>query len=752
MTMDDDASTDEPTSKQVDVSGLTELGKAAVWYASNGFAVFPLGERSKKPITVNGLHNWTDSPDNAAEGWRKFPNSNIGLVCGTPSHGLLVIDLDVSDEKDGIATLRKWEKVNGELPETAESITGSGGRHLFYRTDRTGIHPSVNHDLGVDVRSDGSYVIPPPSIHPSGGMYEWWADPRDVGIATADAAVYDFIDYVQRNGGEDELAKKPNGKFRLPDKIPKGERDNTLFKYASHLRAIGRSDEEILTSVMGANMIRCEPPLDSRAVERIAKSACRYERGEDADTDRREVGKPGRTSSSSSGGGGSDSDDGERFCGRRGGVDTTALGCYIINKQNARIIDGAPAVWTGTRWGFGARAIKRATVAVCKRAKIKDKNEVLSFVMDSAPRVSSSNAFDGRYYVQFKDCTYDVLSGECVTPNPSMFIIGTLPIDLDLDAPRGLADEFVSSIAAGDEAVKTHLCEIIGACMCSSRIVSQAPMLIGRARGGAGKAANGKSTFINWLSSIVGSENVTSLSIDDFGNRFNKGMVVGKLANLGDDIPDGFLQGDQLSTFKKMVTGDSIYADVKGTDGFEFRPSALQVFSMNTIPRLSDTTDGIMRRLDFTPFRAEFRPGMDGYDPNMERKLSEPEVLRRGALLGLMALPDLIERGRFTDIPDMREELDAVRIDNSSVARWVTDECVEAVQLDGSSVAEVYQRYCAWADEAGERYVRNRSEFSKALVEFFMQKQGEQVNTPNLECARFKRNGRAIRGYRLTKA
>lgn len=747
MTMDD-ASTDEPTSKRVDVSGLTELGKAAVWYASNGFAVFPLGERSKKPITVNGLHNWTDSPDNAAEGWRKFPNSNIGLVCGTPSHGLLVIDLDVSDEKDGIATLREWEKVNGELPETAESITGSGGRHLFYRTDRTGIHPSVNHELGVDIRSDGSYVIPPPSIHPSGELYEWWADPRDVGIATANAAVYDFIDYVQRNGGEDEL-KKPNGKFRLPDKIPKGKRDDTLFKFAAHLRAIGRSDEEILTNVAGANITRCDVPLEQSEVERIVKSACRYDRGGNAETDQREVGKPGRGIPSS--GVGDGSSDGERFCGPRGGIDTTALGSYIIDKRMARIIDGAPAVWTGTRWDFGARAIKRATVAVCRKAKIKDKNEVLSFVMDSAPRVSSSNAFDGRYYVQFANCTYDVLSGECVTPEPSMYIIGTLPIDLNMDAPIGLADSFIDSISAGDDAVKTHLCEIIGAAMCSSRIVSQAPMLIGRARGGAGKAANGKSTFINWLAAIVGSENVTSLSIDDFGNRFNKGMVVGKLANLGDDIPDGFLQGDQLSTFKKMVTGDSIYADVKGTDGFEFRPSALQVFSMNTIPRLSDTTDGIMRRLDFTPFRAEFRPGDIAYDPNMEKKLSERSVLERGALLGLMALPDLIERGRFTDIPDMRDELDAVRIDNSSVARWVTDECVEPQWLDGRSVAEAYKAYTDWAEEAGERYVRNRSEFSKSLIEFFMQKAGCRVDAGILECTKFKRDGRVIRGYRLVK-
>lgn len=719
------------------------LGEWALWYVDHGFAVFPLVPRTKRPITPHGMNDWSDDPEQVRRWWMDRPDCNIGLVCGTPSNGLLVLDFDVSDEKDGMATLREWQKVHGELPETAEAITGSGGRHLLYRTDRTNIHPSVNHKLGVDVRCDGSYIVAPPSIHPNGEAYEWWASPEDVGIATADGAVYDFLDHIQRNGGQDELVKSPGGKFSLPETIGKGERNDTLFKYASSLRSLGRSDEEIANAVTGANYKHCKPPLPEQDVAKIVKSACRYERGNDggAASDRK-IGKPGASSSASSGGG----SDAPAFIGPRGGIDTTKLGNWIISHFYARIIDGAPAVWTGRRWDFGARAIKRATVAACDSAKIKDKNEVLSLVMDKAPRVSSSREFDGRYYVQFENLTWDVMARKAVEPKHEMLIIGTLPLKLDLDAPHNLADDFLWSVAAGDKTVMHRLCEIMGACMCSSRIVSQAPMLIGRARGGAGKAANGKSTYINWIAAILGSENVTSLSIDDFGNRFNKGMVAGKLANLGDDIPDGFLKGDQLSTFKKMVTGDSIYADVKGTDGFEFRPTATQVFSMNAIPRLSDTTDGIMRRLSFTPFRAEFRPGMEGYDPDMERKLAAPDVLQRGALIGLLSLPELIERGRFIEIPDMENELEAVRIDNNSVARWLNDECVDAADLNNRTVAEVYRQYHDWADNAGEKFTRNRSEFSKALVDYMMLTRCERGT---LVVTRARVNGKIARVYKL---
>ena len=696
---------------------LSPLGQAALKYIEMGFGIFPLGARSKKPATAHGVNDWTDNPEDTRAYWLDHPDANIGIACGAPSGGLLVLDFDVKDTHSGLDTLKGWERVHGELPETAEAITGGGGRHLLYRTDRTNIHPSVNHELGVDVRCDGSYIVAPPSVHPSGERYEWWAAPDDVGVSTADGNVYDFLDHVQRNGGRDETGPQTDY-FVMPDRIRKGERNEMLFKLACSLRGKGRSDEEIMNSVIGANFTRCTQPLDSADVTRIVRSACRYDRGHDVGKlSDREMGAPG--SSTPAGGGGSEEDDAPEFLTKRGGIDTTKLGNWIIGNYYARIIDGAPAVWTGSRWDFGARAIKRATIAACGSAKIRDKNEVLSLVMDKAPRVSSSRAFDGRYYVQFSNCTWDVLAWRAVEPTPDMLIIGTLPVALDMDVPRNLADGFLWSISAGDPVVMQRLCEIMGACMCSSRIVSQAPMLIGRARGGAGKAANGKSTYINWVAAILGSENVTSLSIEDFGNRFNKGMVAGRLANLGDDIPDGFLKGDQLSTFKKMVTGDAIYADVKGTDGFEFRPTALQVFSMNAIPRMSDTTDGIMRRLSFTPFRAEFRPGMEGYDPDMERRLASEDVLARGALCGLLALPVLIERGRFVEIPEMEQELEAVRVDNNSVARWVTEECIDMHDLDKKPVAEVYGAYREWAQNAGERFTRNRSEFSKSLVDYF---------------------------------
>ena len=672
-----------------DTDGLSELGKAAVWYAENGFAVFPLRARGKRPATQHGVNDWTDDAESVRKWWEKHPDHNIGIACGTPSGGLLVLDFDVDEEKDkdGLATLYAWERSHGELPETAVAITGRGGMHYLYRTDRTNIHPSANPDLSVDVRSDGSYIVAPPSVHENGRRYEWQDSPEDTPIATANGNVYDFLDHVQRNGGHDET-RKPNGKFKLPYEIRQGGRDNTLYRYACHLRAIGRSDEEITASVAGVNAMRCKPPMPAEDIERIVRSACRHDQGDDGNQEPG-IGKPGAGS--------------EAIRGPRGGLQTNALAKRVMRVNLARIIDGAPAVWTGKRWEFGPRAINRCVLEIADDAKKQDKAEVVSYIMDKAPNVSSDSSFDGRYYVQFSNATYDVLSDEVVEPKPEMYIIATLPVALNLDAPPNLADRFLASLANGDANVRTALAEVIGACMCSKRCISQSPMLIGRAGGGAGKASNGKSTYLNWVRAIIGNGNASSLDIATLGQRFQASRVVGKLANLGDDIPDGFLRGEELSTFKKLVTGDAIYTDVKNSEGFEFRPSATMVFSMNAIPRLSDTTDGVFRRLYFLPFRRRFSPGDPDYDPDMASRLAQPEVLERGALLGLMALGDLIRRGELTPIPDMVEEVEEVKKDNDSVERWLYDESITTSDVVGRATSSVYQDYSDWCRESGER-------------------------------------------------
>lgn len=688
------------------------LAEAARDYVERGLAIIPLGVGKKEPVTKSGLNDWTDNPGQIDVWWgqgehagkRGNPRYNIGMACGQVSGGIIAIDLDChSDEANGLDYLRDWEVEHGKLPETWTQITGSGGKQLFYRAGQD-IRNSANGEIGVDVRGNGGYVVLPPSLHPCGDCYEWSISPDDMDVADADDKVYDFIRAVSKT------KKRSDGwnseKAGIPSEITEN-RNETLFSLGRSFLSRGSGHDEVATLIRSLNATICRPPLPDVEVEKLIGSINSKE--------------PGNAERDARNGGVTAADIAELesrhgpLHGSRGGLNSNVLARMVMDRNMARIIDGAPAVWTGEHWEFGSHAIGKCCLEIADNAKKADKSEVLSYIMDKAPHVSADNSFDGRHYVQFKNCTFDVMEWREVEPSPSMYITNKLPVELDFTIGPNEADAFLDSIADGDADVVAALKEVMGACMCSKRVLSQSPMLIGRAGGASGKASNGKSTFLNWLRQILGTENVSSLDISTLGQRFQAGRVVGKLANLGDDIPDGFLKGDELSIFKKLVTGDAIYTDVKNGDGYEFRPTASMVFSMNSVPRLSDTTDGIFRRLAFIPFRRRFAPGTPGFDPDIAAKLSKPDVLKRGAALGLLGLAELIEAGSLAAIPDMAAEVEEVKQDNDSVTRWLFEECVEVADVDGRPTATVFNEYYEWCKGAGERNPCSLRTFSSRM-------------------------------------
>ena len=88
--------------------------------------------------------------------------------------GLLVIDIDERDDKDGFLALYWLQADLGELPLTKTSLTPRGGLHLFFEYV-DGIKSSTGKlGIGIDVKSDGGYVIVPPSH----GRYRWETNDR----------------------------------------------------------------------------------------------------------------------------------------------------------------------------------------------------------------------------------------------------------------------------------------------------------------------------------------------------------------------------------------------------------------------------------------------------------------------------------------------------------------------------------------------------------------------------------------------
>lgn len=695
----------------INPNDLSPTGRAALEYVEQGLAVVPITVGEKKPSISKWTSQYFTTPEQVAGWWGKNPNQGVGIVTGAASSGVFVLDLDRhKEDADGAELAKKWQDEHGAFPETWTVITGSGGTHLYFRGD-VSLANSANEFLGVDVRATGGFAVAPPTTHPAtGAAYEWSISPDDMEVAEANDSVLAFIEFVREDKERrktEKKAKKGAGEgtgYKLPGVIEKGGRNDELFRYLCSRRGKGLGDAEISALAAEANRTRCKPALDQRELDAIIKSVCSYEAG--GDREGTEV--PGVATIARN----------VKIRGSRGGIQTNVLAREIIDRYRARIIDGAPAVWTGQRWEFGKRAINRCALRIADDAKKRDRDEVVSYIQDMAPHVSASVEFDGGWYVQFENCTIDVMTMQVVEPAPEMQIYATVPAVLDMERAKvpNYADEFLRSVSAGDPDVIRALCEVIGSCMTSRIAVPQAAFLVGRAGNtGRGRASNGKSTFSDWIRCIAGSRNVSALELKDFGERFAAGGILGKTANIGDDISSSFLRQDALSLFKKLATGEVIHADVKNMSPIEFRPVAQHVYSMNEVPDFEKVTEGELRRLAFIPFRARFCEEAGNLDLKVAEKLAAEEVRVRGAYSGLVALRGAIERTRFTEIPDMAGELDAVRMASDSVLRWLEDERIEAGELVEKKFADAYKRYELWAECSGERHPVKKAKFMERL-------------------------------------
>ena len=162
----------------------------ALAYAARGWRVHPIPPGHKHP---HGMPKWQDNattdPDRIHTHWAKHPNHGICIVTGHET-GIFAIDID--PDHDGDDSLKALEAQYGPLPDTIESCTGGGGRHLLYAWP-------TGHDIrnaasgvlgvGIDIRGTGGQIVVAPTIHPGTGIAYAWEithDPLD-GIALAQA-------------------------------------------------------------------------------------------------------------------------------------------------------------------------------------------------------------------------------------------------------------------------------------------------------------------------------------------------------------------------------------------------------------------------------------------------------------------------------------------------------------------------------------------------------------------------------------
>jgi len=123
-----------------------------------------------------------------------------------------------------------------------------------------------------------------------------------------------------------------------------------------------------------------------------------------------------------------------------------------------------------------------------------------------------------------------------------------------------------------------------------------------------GGGHNGKGLLSETFEAVLGPENVSHLSLIDLTRRFAPASLIGKLANIGEDIGDQEIKDN--STIKTISGGGRVFYERKGVQGRDSDepPRVKFFFIANKQPVVKDATDAWLVRTIWTKFPVQFLP------------------------------------------------------------------------------------------------------------------------------------------------
>jgi len=245
----------------------------AKYYRDAGLSVIPLRSHDKRPACPWKIYQQRLASDEELEGWFSDDEANIGIVCGKVSGGLVVPDFD------NALNLRSFLDVVPEVEEATVRVTTARGGHIWLQTTET-VRTFKVEEFGLDVKGEGSYVVAPPSIHPSGKAYEFANE------ATQIMGVAGFLAWLKHSLAVLGLDWTPanrsdNGQAGLDvaaaiADLADGNRNDTFCSLVGKLHRGGMTPESIM-ALLAPHAERVDFPLPE--LEEEVKGICgRYAR------------------------------------------------------------------------------------------------------------------------------------------------------------------------------------------------------------------------------------------------------------------------------------------------------------------------------------------------------------------------------------------------------------------------------------------------------------------------------------------
>lgn len=357
---------------------------------------------------------------------------------------------------------------------------------------------------------------------------------------------------------------------------------------------------------------------------------------------------------------------------------------YLLNSDNIVKINGKLYIYKDGIYECGDEYIEASMIEHIPTLSRSKRMEVLTYLN---LLVKKESAVADANLIAFKNGVLNIIDDTFTDFSPEYIVTNKIPHNYNPNANSELLNGVMRKLACGDENVYNLLYQSIGYTFYRRNELRKSFFLLGEKR-------NGKSTFLDMVSTLLGEDNTANLDLCEIGDRFRTAELTGKLANIGDDINDEWVSNTAI--FKKVVSGDTVTVERKGKDPFKLKSFAKFFFSANSLPRLGRGKDSsaVLDRLVIIPFDAKFSKDDADYDPFIKYKLRSEEVMEALIAKAIPALKEVLTDQEFIQCDKVKSNLAEFEKSNNPILEFF-DELEESDYIN-EPIKYVYQKYATF--------------------------------------------------------
>lgn len=239
-----------------------ELKKTALLCLERGFSIVPV--HGKVSLVDWKLYQSKLPTRGEVEDWFfNLSPTGLAVLCGKIS-GVVVLDIEAS----------QGDISNLDIPRTPTVRSGGNGKHFYFKYPESGSVKSINlrqkMNIQGELKSDGVYVIIPPSQHASGQNYEWEIPFENTELAE----VPNWLLNPQLDTKKETKENYSNDWEELLEGVPEGHRNTSATRIIGKLlRHIPPYNwDEMVWPMAKIVNERNEPPLPEDELKHIYES------------------------------------------------------------------------------------------------------------------------------------------------------------------------------------------------------------------------------------------------------------------------------------------------------------------------------------------------------------------------------------------------------------------------------------------------------------------------------------------------